>query len=342
MSILRRATSFLFCGALLCGRPASADIEMPPIGTIDFYGLRSLSESDVRRHLPFKEGDVLSDNPSPVATTSALGVAKVVFAVVCCTTEGRTQIYVGVQERAVPEIGYSASPTGKVRLPADILAANDRYLNAIYEAVRTGQTDEDRSQGHSLSSFAPARAEQEVFLAFANDHRALLLDVLQNSSDAQHRAVAAQLVAYYPDKRAIVKPLTRAASDPDGSVRNNAVRALAVIASYSIAHPELRIHIDTAPFVHLLNSIVWTDRNKGLFILDSLTAAREPRLLESLRKEAQASLVEMCAWKGWGHAFPACQILRRVMGMPDDGDPQSRQATLDRARSMHFGIPAIQ
>ena len=70
-------------------------------------------------------------------------------------------------------------------------------------------------------------------------------------------------------------------------------------------------------------------------ILDLLTAARDSRLLKSLSKEAQASLVEMCAWKDWGHAFPACQILRRVMEMPDDVDPLSRQATLERARSMH-------
>jgi hypothetical protein len=342
MSIFRRATSFLFCGALLCGPPASADNEMAPIGTIDFYGLRSLSESEVRQHLPFKEGDVLSDNPSPVATTAALGVAKVVFAVVCCTTEGRTLIYVGVQERGAPEVRYRASPTGEIGLPAEILAANDLFLTAFWEAVRTGQAAEDDSQGHALAAYPPVRAQQEVFLAFAKDHRALLLDVLRNSSDAKQRALAAQILAYDPDKKAIVKPLTRAASDSDGSVRNNAVRALAVIASYTAAHPELRIHIDTAPFVHLLNSIVWTDRNKGLFILDSLTAARDPRLLESLRKEARGSLVEMCAWKGWGHAFPACQILRRVMGMPDDADPQSRQATLDRARSMQFGMPAIQ
>jgi hypothetical protein len=264
-----------------------------------------------------------------------LGVAQVAFAIVCCTSDGRTQIYVGVQERAAPGIRYNASPTGKVRLPAEILAASDRYENAIYEAVRTGQAGEDDSLGHSLSAYAPARAQQEVFLAFARNHRALLLEVLRNSSDADQRAVAAQVLAYDPVKKAIVKPLTRAAWDSNGSVRNDAVRALGVLASYSIAHPELRIRIDAAPFVHLLNSIVWTDRNKGLWILDSLTAARDARLLRSLRKEAGASLVEMCAWKGWGHALPACQILRRVLGMPDDLDPLSRQATLERARSMH-------
>jgi hypothetical protein len=142
------------------------------------------------------------------------------------------------------------------------------------------------------------------------------------------------VLAYYPDKKSIVKPLTRAMSDSNGGVRNNAVRALGVIASYSIAHPELRIRIDAAPFIHLLNSIVWTDRNKGLWMLSSLTAARDARLLISARNEARASLVEMCAWKDWGHAFPACQILRRVMGMPDDADPLSRQAALERARSM--------
>jgi len=337
MSIVRRATLFLFCGALLYGRLASADIEIPPIGTIDFYGLRSLSESEVRQHLPFKEGDALPEL-SPTShdqVARAVGAAQVEFAIVCCTDDGRTLIYVGVQEHEAPGIRYNASPTGEVRLPADILAANDRFLNAHWKAVRTGQAGEDDSLGHSFSTYAPARAQQEVFLAFAKDHRPLLLDVLRNSSHADQRAVAAYVLAYYPDKKVIVKPLTRAASDSSGSVRNNAVRGLAVIASYSIAHPKLRIQIEPAPFVHMLNSIVWSDRNKGLWILDSLTAARDPRLLKSLRKEAGSSLVEMCAWKDWGHAFPACQILRRVMGMPDDVDPLSRQATLEHARSMH-------
>ena len=90
-----------------------------------------------------------------------------------------------------------------------------------------------------------------------------MLDVLQNSSDANQRAVAAQVLAYHPDKKAIVKPLTRAAADSNGSVRNNAVRALAVIASYSIAHPELHIHIDAEPFVHMLNSIVGATGTRG-------------------------------------------------------------------------------
>ena len=90
---------------------------MPPIGTIDFYGLRSLSESDVRQHLPFKEGEALPElSPtSQEQVARALGAAHVEFAIVCCSGDGRTLIYVGVQERAAPGIRYNAAPTGKVR-----------------------------------------------------------------------------------------------------------------------------------------------------------------------------------------------------------------------------------
>ena len=339
MTIVRRAALFLFCGALLYGRPTLADIEIPPIGTIDFYGMRSLSESEVRQHLPFKEGDgAIRDHHRRYRTTRsrAHSAPRKWSSPSCAAPDGgRTLVYVGVQEHEAPGTRYNVSPTGKARLPADILAANDRYTNA-----------------QSRKPFGPARPAKTIrwdtrcllragsrpagtFPGVRKDHKPLLLDVLRKligRRSARRSRVSARLL---PDKKSIVKPLTRADVGLQwGCIVTMPCAALGVIASYSIAHPELRIRIDPAPFVHMLNSIVWSDRNKGLWILDSLTAARDPRLLKSLRKEAGSSLVEMCAWKDWGHAFPACQILRRVMGMPDDADPLSRQAALERARSM--------
>jgi hypothetical protein len=46
--------------------PASQDPQFPPIGIIDFYGLRNISERQVRESLQINEGD-----PSSVETKKA-------------------------------------------------------------------------------------------------------------------------------------------------------------------------------------------------------------------------------------------------------------------------------
>jgi hypothetical protein len=68
----------------------------------------------------------------------------------------------------------------------------------------------------------------------------------------------------------------------------------------------------------LLNSPVWTDRNKSSLALLELSAARDPKLLEALRRDALTSLVEMARWKSDGHATPALMILARLAGLPDE------------------------
>src|SRR5262249_1801102 len=53
--------SWLIFLALLL--PGSQDPQIPPIGIIDFYGLRSISERQVRESLQIKEGDSPSGPP---------------------------------------------------------------------------------------------------------------------------------------------------------------------------------------------------------------------------------------------------------------------------------------
>ena len=47
--------------ALLFALAASSDDALPPIGTIDFYGLRTISEAKARHALLLKEGASLPD-----------------------------------------------------------------------------------------------------------------------------------------------------------------------------------------------------------------------------------------------------------------------------------------
>ena len=82
--------------------------------------------------------------------------------------------------------------------------------------------------------------------------------MLRESDDDDHRALAAQVIAYAADKRAVVDDLAAAMRDPASEVRNNAMRGLALFAQYAREHPESNVSgCPSGPFVDLLNSIDW-------------------------------------------------------------------------------------
>jgi hypothetical protein len=98
-------------------------------------------------------------------------------------------------------------------------------------------------------------------------------------------------------------------------VRNNALRALGVLAR---SDKRIAAGIPASNFVAMLNSGIWTDRNKGAALLDVLTQARRPGLLSQLRNSALDSLIEMASWRSSGHAEAARSILGRVAGIDED------------------------
>lgn len=116
-----------------------------------------------------------------------------------------------------------------------------------------------------------------------------------------------------------MRTLTHAVGDPSESVRNNAARALALVAGWASKNPQAGLSIPGYPFVDFLNSVSWTDRNKGVLVLIPLTAERDATLLDALRKRALPSLVEMARWSNSGHALGPYIILARLAGV-DDGE----------------------
>jgi hypothetical protein len=322
--------------SLLATTAHAEDGQPPPIGTIDFYGLGSIPRSKAMASLPFKIGDRQPTSPKQTSDSMAraLGVARVEFAFICCLEEGKVQAYVGIERSGARPHAYDAPPSGNITLPAEILEAYDDFLTALIPAVQSGNADEDRSQGHALSKYPPLRAPQDKFLAFAAAQTALLRDVLANAADTKSRIVAAHVLGYAPDKREVAGPLSRAVLDADETVRNNATRALGVIAEYAQAYPDLGIRIDPAPFIDMMNSVVWTDRNKGSFVLMSLSASSDPALLGKLRRDALPALIDMCSWSNLGHAWGACVILQRALGMSVDASEASRAKALERGRRL--------
>jgi HEAT repeat protein len=158
---------------------------------------------------------------------------------------------------------------------------------------------------------------QLQFIGLAAKHLDTLRKVLRTSSDEDHRAFAAQVLAYSANKQAIVPDLVYAMRDPSGEVRNNATRALWIMALYAQQHPEVKLTVPYEPFIDLLNSLTWTDRNKASLALMELSESRNPALLTALRKRAFDSIVDIARWTNPGHAVAGVVMLGRIAGIPD-------------------------
>ncbi len=323
MNRVRVATFFI---AVAIGGGAELSGDDLPIGIIDFYGLGRISESEARRALTVKEGDsvsLLGDEPPAFMAESErrlatlAGVARAHVELVCCD-DGRQIVYVGLEEQGRPPTHLRVAPTGKVRLAADIVRVGSDFDKVFMEAIQGGDAGEDDSQGHALNHDPATRAVQQRFIGYAARDLKDLRHVLRDSSDAGQRALAAQVLGYVPHKQDVVDDLVYAMGDSSGEVRNNAMRALAMFAAMTPSAGRPVVRVPAEPFVGLLRSLLWTDRNKASLALLGLTARRDPDLLERLRREAIVPLVEMARWKSMGHAEPALTILGRIGGLSDE------------------------
>jgi hypothetical protein len=319
-----RVAAFLLAVVIRAGAESSG--EELPIGIIDFYGLGRVSESEARRALTVKEGDTVSllgdEPPAFMAESerrlSALpGVGRAHVEFVCCDA-GRWIVYVGLEGSGDGTTHFRPAPRGTVRLAADIVRAGSDFDRVFMEAIQAGDAAEDRSLGHALNHDPATRAIQERFIGYAARDLKDLRRVLRDSSDAQQRALAAQVLGYVAHKQEVVGDLVYAMSDSSGEVRNNAMRALALFAGMAPSAGRPLVRVPAEPFVGLLRSLVWTDRNKASLALMGLTARRDPDLLEKLRREAIVPLVEMARWKSEGHTGPALTILGRIGGLSDE------------------------
>jgi hypothetical protein len=310
-----------------------------PIGIIDFYGLHQLPAEQLRSKLTFKVGDSINigDRSFFEASKQRLmtvpGVAGAEVGVVCCTDD-LPVVFVGIEEMNAPVMKFRPAPTGSIRLPPDALRTGSEFFQLWMKAVLSGHADEDDSEGHALLLDAAARPTEDRLIAIANHDLPLLRKVLHDSADSEHRAVAAQLLGYAKDLQSVVPDLVYAMSDPADGVRNNAMRALMVFTSATKVKPP---RVPYQPFIALLNSPVWTDRNKSSFALKEMASARDPTLLIMLRERALTSLVEMARWTDRGHAYPAFWILGYIAGLDDKDIADDWQRNRERVIAAALG-----
>ncbi len=310
-------TSLLLILSLSVLQGSAADT----LHAVDLYGLRTTSEAAVREAIGVRAGDALPASLDAMRDRlqHLPGVEEVDLSPVCCSENGRTILYVGIRERGTAPIAVRPAPSGAARLPAEVVDAGRRFDSALRLAVQRGVTGEDHTSGYALAEDSALRAVQHEFVRFAAVHVDTLTVVARHSAVAAHRALAAQVLAYAPDRPHVVRELLAAVSDPSDAVRNSAVRALAVLADWVNANPRAGLVIPAAPFTSLLNSVSWTDRNKGIMVLVPLTASRDSTLLAAARTSALPSLVEMARWSTPGHALGPFLLVARLAGV-DDGE----------------------
>jgi hypothetical protein len=291
------------------------------IGAVDYYGFKKVRKDDVNACLTFKTGDtvdiaVLKKVQILACMEKVGGVVQADIGLVCCDESTRLMLFVGISEVARPALSADRY-IHDVSLPDRIIVSYDSLMTRTFEAVEKGSSEEDNSDGHALLKYAPAIKYQQEQLLFANQQIELLREVLKNSRFEKHREVAAWIIAYHTDKKAILRDLQAAAEDPDEGVRNNAVRALGILINYSQAR-NLNLEISPDPFIRMMNSVTWTDRNKAGFVLLAMTNSIDKPLLSKLRKAALDPLVDMALWKSKGHSTPGYIILCRIAGWTGD------------------------
>jgi hypothetical protein len=314
--------------------------QAPEIGIIEIYGLRQVSESRVRQALGVKVGDALprSKGDTEEAIEKVPGVVRARLEAACCE-EGKAILYVGIEEKGAQRFEFRDPPREPVVLPEEVHDTYVRFLTALAEVVRANDTEEDLTQGHSLMKNAACRAQQEKFIEYASHHLEIVRDVLRTSFNEEHRAIAAYVIGYAADKKAVVDDLLYAVRDPDETVRNNAMRALAAIEVLSKLKPSLDIRISPTWMVEMLNSLVWTDRTTAAVNLVNLTEDRNPDVLGQIRDRALPAVMEMAQWKHLAHALPAFILLGRVAGMKEEEiqrawEAEDRNAVVARGREL--------
>lgn len=303
---------------LLCALIPLLATAQPTIGVIDIYGAHKVKEADIRKVLAIQEGGTLPGSKGDMQDRlgELPGVVDSDVSAVCCD-EGKIVLYIGLEEKGAPHFNYRDEPLEDVSLPPELAAAHGAFLVALQGAVRAHHAEEDLSAGHSMMADPKVRGIQESFRELAASNLPILRKVLRDSKDSEQRAMAAHIIGYAPDKAQIIDDLQIAVRDPDEGVRNNAMRSLGAIAVLAQRKPELRLKISPTWFIEMLNSVIWTDRNKAVTALTYLTEGRDPLVLDQLRERSLPALTEMAAWKHLPHALPAYIVLGRVKGIPE-------------------------
>lgn len=328
--LLLLAMAFAGTSGVLASQPPSSAV--PHIEAIAFFGYKGLEIDVIRDLLPIRDGSLLPTTDAEKQqwkTTIRASIEKFTgspptdIAVVCCDTPGRHLVYIGLEGESTEKLVFHRAPAGRQRLEPRFIALCREVVAATVEAVAAGRAGEDESHGYSLSTESQKLRELQIAVRdYAQHHTRDLIVVARKSADAEHRTFAAFALGYARHNAEQTRALAYSSLDPDDGVRNAALRALSVML---MGEPEMARLVPVGPFVGLLKSGRWTDRNKASVLLSLITLDRDPKKLAALRTRALSQLKEIARWPR-GHNTPALQMLGRIAGFDEAQISQTIEA----------------
>ncbi len=289
---------------------------------IEFFGSAGVDTEKAKAALPVQEGQEFASPDALFAKKEAIeqSAAKVLghpvtdVAGVCCDESGGWIIFLGLGGADYKPLPTRAAPTGSAQLAPEAAKLYQQFDDALQKAIEAGHSAEDESKGYALSEDAALKAIQLKMRDYALAHCDALFAALAQAKAASDREAAAHLAGYCEQSPAQIKALADAMLDPEEGVRNNAVRALAVLVN---AHSKFTSDIPTAPLIAMLHSGKWTDLNKASFLLAALAPTASNDLKKELCDQAVEPLIEIASWHT-GHADAGVTILSAITGLAED------------------------
>ena len=269
----------------------------PRIGIIDYYGAKTVSTEKLRHTLKVAEGDPLPPSKADLEETlvNLKGITRANVEAVCCDA-GKAIFYIGVEERGRPHLDIREEPKNlNLLMPDDVAAVYNKLLDLVAD---------------------PSAVEAQL-PDVAENHQAILRQILREGADPEDRRAAATVLGYGPRAQSIIEDLQLGLRDPDQEVRAAAFKSLAPLAIYARKHPEAEIRVLTTWFVEMLNSVSWKDRVSAMKLLVELTDERDEKLMRHLKERGVPALVEMSLWKHLPHALPAYILLGRIADLSE-------------------------
>lgn len=318
-----KALTLTCCALLFTGSGWTQDDDMEhhtfQVGEINYFGYGGLSLQKIRATLPLHVGDSLthatfSKKPINDAITAAIGKPPTDVDITCCDASQHLEIFIGLPGTTSHPVPSGPTPSGNTHLDPEGLHLYEEEQSLLMQAVARGTAGEDDSLGYMVSKDPALKTLNLAMRSYAIGRESELKQVLQTASDLEDRRAAAALLGYVRSSNTQAEALSQAVTDPDSEVRNIAVRALFVLSAATNNHPKINV----GPILNLLYSGSWTDRNKASLLLLRMTDLRNVEVLQSLRKEAMAPLIEGGSWADVpGHSTPFLLILGRIGGISD-------------------------
>ncbi len=222
------------------------------------------------------------------------------------------------QDRRMP---FRAPPIGEYGDPGEILALWEEYEVKGLDLMMTGSLPNDSECPvlHCLASFDhPDLAPYLVqFNEGARQYEDLLYEIAENHRDGDQRTRAILVLAHTNNPDRLLPVLGRAIYDPNGGVRNYAMRVTLQIARDAPEH-DYAIH----DLIAALDFPEATDRNKSSLTLLSLVD--DPRYRETIRDEAIPTLLRLLRMGPPNNRLPAHEILEKLSG--EDFDASNHEA----------------